>query len=39
MRAHWDFFIELLKFAHPVYARRSNAAGTHRISYPKQSVL
>lgn len=31
--------IELLKFAHPIYSRRYNAAGIHRISYPKQSVL
>ena len=31
--------IELLKFAHPIYARRYNAVGIHRISYPKQSVL
>lgn len=34
-----DRSIELLKFAHPIYARRYNAAGIHRISYPKQSVL
>ncbi len=31
--------IDLLKRAHPIYARRYNAAGIHRISYPKQSVL
>lgn len=34
-----DRAIELLKFAHPIYARRYNLAGIHRISYPKQSVL
>ena len=31
--------IDLLKRTHPIYARRYNAAGIHRISYPKQSVL
>jgi len=31
--------IDLLKRVHPIYARRYNAAGIHRISYPKQSVL
>lgn len=31
--------IELLKFAHAIYARRYNLAGIHRISYPKQSEL
>ena len=31
--------IDLLRLAHPIYARRYNAAGIHRISYPKQSVL
>ena len=34
-----DSAIELLKFAHPIYARRYHLAGIHRISYPKQSVL
>ncbi len=34
-----DSAIELLKFAHPIYARRYNLAGIHRISYPNQSVL
>lgn len=34
-----DSAIEVLKFAHPIYARRYNLAGIHRISYPKQSVL
>ncbi len=34
-----DRAIELLKFAHPIYARRYHLAGIHRISYPKQSVL
>ncbi|MBN8480117.1 MAG: hypothetical protein J0L88_00845 [Xanthomonadales bacterium] len=31
--------IELLRRTHPIYARRYNAAGIHRISYPRQSVL
>lgn len=31
--------IELLKRAHPIYARRYHRAGIHRILYPKQSVL
>jgi hypothetical protein len=34
-----DQAIELLKYAHPIYARRYHRAGIHRISYPKQSVL
>ncbi len=34
-----DSAIEILKLAHPIYARRYNLAGIHRISYPKQSVL
>jgi hypothetical protein len=38
-KATTDQAIELLKFAHPIYARRYHHAGIHRISYPKQSVL
>lgn len=34
-----DKAVELLKYAHPIYARRYHRAGIHRISYPKQSVL
>ncbi|HET9033940.1 MAG TPA: hypothetical protein VFN25_13680 [Dokdonella sp.] len=34
-----DRVIEILKFAHPIYARRYHRAGIHKISYPKQSVL
>jgi hypothetical protein len=34
-----DRAIELLKRAHPIYARRYHRAGIHRILYPKQSVL
>lgn len=34
-----DRAIEVLKFAHPIYARRYHLAGIHRIIYPKQSVL
>ncbi len=34
-----DRAIELLKLAHPIYARRYHQLGIHRIHYPKQSVL
>ncbi|WP_440222887.1 hypothetical protein ACQQ2N_17690 [Dokdonella sp. MW10] len=30
---------DVLTFAHPIYARRYNAVGIHRIHYPRQSVL
>lgn len=30
---------EVLRFAHPILARRYHGAGIHRIIYPRQSVL